>query len=80
MNNNSDKFPIIGQVVTWLTAAWSTLSLSDIGTLTGIFSSLIMLVVVTYNQNKRTRLLAASLEHRSSVIGSMPNESEINSD
>lgn len=80
LNNHSEKFPFIGQIIAWITATVSTLSLSDIGTLVGIFSSLVMLIVVTYNQNKRTRLLAESLQRRDTIIGNIPNESQINSD
>lgn len=80
LNNLSEKLPLIGQIIAWITATVSTLSLSDCGTLVGIFSSLVMLIVVTYNQTKRTKLLAESLQRRSEIIWNIPNESQINSD
>lgn len=78
--HSGDKSTIWGQVIAWLTTIASTWSLSDVGTVVGIFSSLAMLWIVSHNQNKRTRLLEESLKRRDTVAGEIPNETQFNSD
>lgn len=86
MLDYNDRSSLIGQFVAWVTAVVSTLSLSDWGTLIGIFSSLFMLVVVTYNQTRRTKILSdyykrkKPLEDEATSEEEVLSESKINSD
>lgn len=67
----------IGQFIAWLTITVSTLSLSDWGTIIGIISSLIMLIVVTYNQTRRTKIMSDYYRRKKPVEDEVAYEEEV---
>lgn len=75
-----DKLSLWGQFIAWVTAVISTMTLSDVGTYVGIISSLVMMVVSVYNQNKRTKLLQEKLSQQSASGDNLPDESDFNED
>ncbi|QEG07760.1 hypothetical protein [Salmonella phage SE4] len=77
MLDYNDKSSLIGQFVAWVTAVISTLSLSDWGTLIGIISSLAMLVVVTYNQTRRTKIMSDYYKRKKPIEDEFASEEEV---
>ncbi|WPK38391.1 hypothetical protein [Escherichia phage AV127] len=77
MFDYNDKSSLIGQFVAWVTITVSTLSLSDWGTLIGILSSLVMLIVVTYNQTRRTKIMSDYYNRKKPVEDEVASKEEV---